>query len=147
MTVAEHRLQVLRLRQVATRSPKKINTDGVIMDQNRTCCSCAPRHPMHRFFSCPTLHSQQSQSSRKRKSGRGTGPFPGRSSVKWSLENPRSSRLFEMVGLAKLLAQHHVIRVEVDYCMYGERFQKPTMSCINFPKDVVIVSTRDTQGF
>ena len=49
-----------------------------------------------------------------------------RYSVKWSLENPRSSRLFEMVGLAKLLAQRHVSRVEVDYCMYGEKFQKPT---------------------
>lgn len=70
-----------------------------------------------------------------------------RYSVKWSLENPRSSRLFEMVGLAKLHAQRHVIRVEVDYCMYGEKFQKPTSwSCTNFLSDAVIVSTKRHSG-
>ncbi len=57
-----------------------------------------------------------------------------RYSVKWSLENPRNSRLFEMIGLAKLLAQQHVHRVEVDYCMYGERFRKPTSIFTNIPE-------------
>jgi hypothetical protein len=46
--------------------------------------------------------------------------------VKWSLENPRSSRLFELPFLQRLLCQSGVYRVDLDFCMYGESYKKPT---------------------
>ena len=44
--------------------------------------------------------------------------------VGWSLENPRSSRLFEMPFLSQLLIQGY--HVDLDFCRYGEPYRKPT---------------------
>ena len=46
--------------------------------------------------------------------------------VQWSLENPRHSRLFEVPILADLLQQPFVYVVDLDFCMYGEPYKKPT---------------------
>lgn len=46
--------------------------------------------------------------------------------VQWSLENPRHSRLFEVPILADLLQQPFVHVVDMDFCMYGEPYKKPT---------------------
>lgn len=46
--------------------------------------------------------------------------------VKWSLENPRHSRLFEFPTLIPLLFNPSVHRVDLDFCRYGERYKKPT---------------------
>ena len=47
-----------------------------------------------------------------------------RYNVNWSIENPRSSRLFQLPFLAEILEQGHVI--DLDFCMYGEAYRKPT---------------------
>ena len=57
-----------------------------------------------------------------------------RYNIMWSLENPRSSRLFELPFLAELLQSKDVFRVELDYCEYGEPFMKPTSIFTNFPE-------------
>lgn len=54
--------------------------------------------------------------------------------IMWTLENPRSSRLFELPILAELLHSKDVFRVELDYCEYGESFMKPTSIFTNFPE-------------
>eukprot|EP00438_Fugacium_kawagutii_P022823 Skav218923 [mRNA] locus=scaffold2031:18320:23007:+ [translate_table: standard] len=49
-----------------------------------------------------------------------------RYNIHWSLENPRSSRLFELPFLSGLLHRKGVVRVDVDFCQYGEPYKKPT---------------------
>ena len=46
--------------------------------------------------------------------------------VVWSLENPRSSRIFEFPLMSRLMASSSTFRCDVDFCMYGEAFKKPT---------------------
>lgn len=46
--------------------------------------------------------------------------------VVWSLENPRSSRIFEFPLMTRLVASPSTFRCDVDFCMYGEAFKKPT---------------------
>ena len=52
--------------------------------------------------------------------------------VKWSLENPRSSRLFDLPVLAQLLQRSDVIKVNLDFCRYMEHYKKPTTIYTNF---------------
>lgn len=47
-----------------------------------------------------------------------------RYNVNWSLENPRSSRLFEVPFLAQLLNESSY--VDIDFCRFGEPYKKPT---------------------
>ncbi len=54
--------------------------------------------------------------------------------VKWSLENPRHSRLFEVPTLTPLLFNPKVHRVDLDFCRYGERYKKPTSIFTNIPE-------------
>lgn len=49
-----------------------------------------------------------------------------RYSVTWSLENPRSSRLFQMPFLGTLLSSKDSHVVDIDLCRYGQDFKKPT---------------------
>lgn len=49
-----------------------------------------------------------------------------RYSVWWSLENPRYSRLFQVPFLQNLLFAKHVVRVDLDFCRFGENYMKPT---------------------
>ena len=46
--------------------------------------------------------------------------------ILWSLENPRNSRLFGLIGLSQELYQPGVFVIDCDYCMFGEPFKKPT---------------------
>ena len=50
--------------------------------------------------------------------------------VHWSLENPCKSRLFEVPILARCL--HGAARINLDFCMYGEEFRKPTTIFTDF---------------
>ena len=57
-----------------------------------------------------------------------------RYSVEWSIENPRNSRLFQLPFLSQLLSSRHSCCVDIDFCMYGEDYKKPTRiytSCKN----------------
>lgn len=56
-----------------------------------------------------------------------------RYNVFWSLENPRNSRLFDLPFLHRLLHQEDVFRVNMDFCMYGEAYRKPTSIFTNIP--------------
>ena len=49
-----------------------------------------------------------------------------RYSIAWSLENPRTSRLFEVPFLAQLLQSSAVHCVDLDFCRFGEPYKKPT---------------------
>ena len=49
-----------------------------------------------------------------------------RCGVKWSLENPRKSRLFDLPFLAPMLHRHGVACLDIDFCEYGEPYQKAT---------------------
>ena len=51
--------------------------------------------------------------------------------VKWSLENPRNSRLFDLPVLAPHLQRRDVIKVHLDFCRYGEPYKKPTIIFTN----------------
>ena len=46
--------------------------------------------------------------------------------VYWSLENPQRSKLFSVPLLSRQLQESHVKRFELDFCMYGEAYRKPT---------------------
>lgn len=46
--------------------------------------------------------------------------------VRWSLENPRKSRLFDLPFLAPMLHRQNVLCVDIDFCEYGEPYQKAT---------------------
>ena len=46
--------------------------------------------------------------------------------VYWSLENPQRSKLFAVPLLSRQLQESHVRRFELDFCMYGEVYRKPT---------------------
>ena len=46
--------------------------------------------------------------------------------VSWSLENPQRSKLFAVPLLSRQLQESHVRRFELDFCMYGEVYRKPT---------------------
>ena len=52
--------------------------------------------------------------------------------VKWSLENPRNSRLYDVPVLSQLLRRSGVIRVDLDFCRFGEPYKKPTSIFTNF---------------
>ena len=49
-----------------------------------------------------------------------------RCGVRWSLENPRKSRLFDLPFLAPILHRQEVFCVDIDFCEYGEPYQKAT---------------------
>ena len=49
-----------------------------------------------------------------------------RFNILWSLENPWTSRLFEVPVLSELLGRPGVRHLRVDFCRYGEKFKKPT---------------------
>ena len=49
-----------------------------------------------------------------------------RYNIAWSLENPRQPRLFEVPFLAELLQSPAVYCIDLDFCMYGELYKKPT---------------------
>ena len=49
-----------------------------------------------------------------------------RCGVRWSLENPRKSRLFDLPFLAPTLHRQGVLCVGIDFCEYGEPYQKAT---------------------
>lgn len=55
-----------------------------------------------------------------------------RYNIKWSLENPRSSRLFEVPILEDLLCCPSVFTVHLDFCQYGEPYKKPTKIVGNY---------------
>lgn len=57
-----------------------------------------------------------------------------RYNIKWSLENPRFSRLFDLPLLHHVLHQHGVLHVPLDFCQYGEKFRKPTSIYTNIPE-------------
>ena len=46
--------------------------------------------------------------------------------IRWSLENPRSSRLFDVPVLHSILRQDGVFQIHLDFCMFGEKYKKPT---------------------
>ena len=49
-----------------------------------------------------------------------------RFNILWSLENPWTSRLFEVPVLSELLGRPGVRQLRVDFCRYGEKFKKST---------------------
>ena len=51
--------------------------------------------------------------------------------IGFTLENPRSSMIWEFPAMADVLSLEEVYRVEVDYCMYGEEWMKPTTFITN----------------
>ena len=55
-----------------------------------------------------------------------------RYNIKWSLENPRSSRLFEVPVLEDLICGPSVFTVHLDFCQYGEPYKKPTKIVGNY---------------
>eukprot|EP00438_Fugacium_kawagutii_P021633 Skav219591 [mRNA] locus=scaffold1719:13998:17447:+ [translate_table: standard] len=56
-----------------------------------------------------------------------------RYNIRWSLENPRSSRLFELPFMQHVLQQPGVLHVPLDFCQFGEKYRKPTSIYTNFP--------------
>ena len=47
--------------------------------------------------------------------------------VAWSLENPKTSRLFDVPVLSQLIHGLGVHEVCLDFCRFGERYKKPTI--------------------
>ena len=52
--------------------------------------------------------------------------------VPYAVENPRSSRVWEMSCLQRIRADFSNRMVHVDYCQYGEPWRKPTSILYNF---------------
>lgn len=55
-----------------------------------------------------------------------------RYNIRWSLENPRSSRLFEFPILEDLIRCPSVVCVHLDFRQFGEPYKKPTMIVGNY---------------
>ena len=54
-----------------------------------------------------------------------------RMGIKWSIENPKSSRLWEFPDIQILSTLPGVIAVNFPMCAFGERYKKPTMLLTN----------------
>ena len=54
--------------------------------------------------------------------------------VKWSIENPRSSRLWEFPLFDVLYSCEDVVAIDFDMCRFGTSYKKPTRLLTNFNK-------------